>query len=191
MRDLVVTQNITVDGVIDASEGWFTVGDDAVDDADIVAELMTHTAACDAVLFGRITFEQMRGYWPEQTDDKTGITDDLNEMTKYVVSGSLGDPGWRNSIVLRGLDEVRALKEQPGRDIVSTGSITLAHALIAADLVDEYRLFVYPVVVGHGARLFVDGTAVPALRLVESKQFRSDVVLLRYRTTPTEGSRGR
>lgn len=182
MRDLVVTQNITIDGVVDATEGWFTVGNDAVaDDSDIIAELMAHTARCDAVLFGRVTFEQMRGYWPEQTDDRTGITDDLNTMAKYVVSTSMGDPGWRNSVVLRGLDGVRELKERPGADIVSTGSITLVHALIEAGLVDEYRLFVYPVVLGKGAKLFTDGVEVPALRLVESKRFRSGVVLLRYR----------
>ncbi|WP_054814301.1 dihydrofolate reductase family protein [Nocardia arizonensis] len=182
MRDLVVTENITLDGVIDATRGWFTVGGAAeADDSDIVAELTAHTARCDAVLFGRVTFEQMRGYWPEQADDETGIADDLNRMAKYVVSTSMMDPGWRNSEVLRGLDEVRALKRRPGADIVSTGSITLVHALIAAGLVDEYRLFVYPVVLGEGARLFTDGVEVPALRLIENKRFRSGVVLLRYR----------
>ncbi|WP_068065756.1 dihydrofolate reductase family protein [Nocardia xishanensis] len=184
MRDLVVTENVTLDGVIDATEGWFTVGGDAVDDqSDILDELMVHTAACDAVLFGRVTFEDMRGYWPEQTDDRTGITDDLNRMAKYVVSRSMDDPGWQNSTVLRGLDEVRALKELPGKDIVCTGSIDLVHQLIEAGLIDEYRLFVYPVVLGRGARLFTEGARVPALRLVESKPFRSGVVLLRYRHT--------
>ncbi|MEV6275836.1 dihydrofolate reductase family protein [Nocardia sp. NPDC051832] len=183
MRDLVVTENITLDGVIDASAGWFTVGNDAIDDqSDILAELMAHTAACDAVLFGRVTFEDMRGYWPEQDDDQTGITEDLNQITKYVVSGTMDDPQWQNSVVLRDLDAVRALKEQPGKDIVSTGSITLVHDLIAAGLVDEYRLFVYPVVLGRGARLFADGQAAPDLRLVETKSFKSGVVLLRYRT---------
>ena len=80
-------------------------------------------------------------------------------------------------------DEIRALKAQPGRDIVTTGSITLVHALIAAGLVDEHRLFVYPVVVGRGARLFADGTEVPRLRLVETRPFRAGMVLLRYRPT--------
>ncbi|MEV0245959.1 dihydrofolate reductase family protein [Nocardia sp. NPDC050712] len=182
MRDLVVTENITVDGVIDATAGWFTVGNDAaVDDSDITAELAAHTADCDAVLFGRRTFEDMRGYWPEQQDDQTGITDDLNQIAKYVVSRTMDDPGWQNSFVLRDLDAVRALKRQPGKDIVSTGSISLVHDLIRAGLVDEYRLFVYPVVLGRGARLFADGFEAPKLRLVETKTFRSGVVLLRYR----------
>ncbi|MGV9748702.1 dihydrofolate reductase family protein [Nocardia farcinica] len=182
MRDLVVTENITVDGVIEATEGWFTVGNDAfAEQADINAELMAHTAACDAVLFGRRTFEDMRGYWPRQDDDRSGITDDLNTIRKYVVSRTMTDPAWHNSVVLRGLDEVAAVKREPGKDIVCTGSIELVHQLIAAGLVDEYRLFVYPVVLGRGARLFGEGARLPRLRLAESKRFRSGVVLLRYR----------
>lgn len=84
---------------------------------------------------------------------------------------------------LRGelLDEIQALKSRPGRDIVTTGSITLVGDLIAAGLVDEYRLFVYPVVLGHGRRLFTNATGLPRLRLVETLPFRSGTVLLRYR----------
>lgn len=183
MRDLVVTQNITLDGVIDASAGWFVVGDgDDADYSDVLAELLEHTERCDAVLYGRVTFEQMRGYWPVQTDDRTGITAELNRMKKYAVSRTMDDPAWENSQVLRNLDEVAALKQLPGRDIVTTGSIQLVHELIAAGLVDEYRLFVYPVVLGSGARLFEEGSKVPPLRQVEAKAFRSGVVLLRYRT---------
>lgn len=182
MRDLIVTENITLDGVIDATEGWFTVGNDQ-DQSDILEELMRQTAQCDAVLFGRVTFEEMRGYWPQQTDDETGITDDLNNTMKYVVSGTLGDPQWQNTTVLRGplTDDIRALKGERGKDIVTTGSITLVHELIAQGLVDEYRLFVFPVVLGKGSRLFPDGTKIPDLRLTETRQFRSGVVLLRYR----------
>jgi dihydrofolate reductase len=187
MRDLVVTENITLDGVIDASEGWFSVADDTeVDQSDLTAALREQSDAADAVLFGRVTFEEMRGYWPEQTDDTTGVTDYLNKVSKYVVSSTLGDPAWEHTTVLPGdgfQDELRALKSKPGRDIVTTGSITLVHALIAVGLVDEYRLFLYPVVVGRGARLFADGTEVPRLRLVEARPFRSGVVLLRYRPT--------
>ena len=185
MRDLVVTENVTLDGVIDAAEGWFDVATDAdVDQSDLVAALREQSEAADAVLLGRVTFEQMRGYWPEQTDDTTGVSDYLNRVAKYVVSGTLRDPGWEHTTVLpreRFLDELRALKAEPGRDIVATGSIQLVHALVAAGLVDEYRLFVYPVVLGRGARLFADATEVPRLRLVETRPFRSGVVLLRYR----------
>jgi dihydrofolate reductase len=185
MRDLVLTENITLDGVIDASEGWFAVADDqGVDQSDLQEALTGQSEAADAVLFGRVTFEEMRGYWPKQTDDTTGVTDYLNRVAKYVVSDSLGDPGWEPTTVLPadGLPEtVRALKAEPGRDIVTTGSITLVHALIPAGLVDEYRLFVYPVVLGRGRRLFPEGTPLPRLRLVETRPFRSGVLLLRYR----------
>lgn len=185
MRELIVTENITLDGVIDATEGWFApAGDDAeVDRADVEAALREQAEAADALLLGRVTFEQMRGYWPLQTDDTTGITDYLNNVSKYVVSSTLQDPQWEHTTVLQGAlaDEIQALKCEPGEDIVTTGSMTVVHDLIAAGLVDEYRLFVYPVVLGRGERLFADATEVPRLRLVEAQPFRSGVVLLRYR----------
>ncbi|MFC9972400.1 dihydrofolate reductase family protein [Spirillospora sp. NPDC127200] len=181
MRDLIVTQNITLDGVIDAAGGWFAVDGDA-DRSDMQAALRAQSDATDAALFGRTTFEEMRGYWPSQTDDTTGVADYLGRVRKYVVSRTMRDPGWENSTVLSGplADDVRALKSRPGKDIVTTGSISVVHALIAAGLVDEYRLFVHPVVLGRGARLFTD--QVQKLRLVESQVFRSGVSLLRYRT---------
>lgn len=124
----------------------------------------------------------VRGYWPEQSDDATGITDYLNRVQKYVISATMTDPQWQHSTVLSGdpAKEVRALKEQRGRDIVVTGSITLCHALIEAGLVDEYRLFVYPVVQGRGRRLFPDGFELPELRLLDAKAFRSGITYSRY-----------
>jgi dihydrofolate reductase len=79
-----------------------------------------------------VTFEQMRGYWPLQTDDTTGITDYLNDVSKYVVSGTLQDPAWERTTVLRSVDAIRALKSETGGDIVTTGSIRLVRELIAA-----------------------------------------------------------
>ena len=188
MRDLIVTQNITVDGVIDSADGWFEPGDadEDVDMSDVMDAIRLQRDAADAVLFGRVTFEQMRSYWPLQTEDTTGITDYLNKVTKLVVSNTLQDqdPDWENTQVLRGdlRDEVTALKAEQGRDIVTTGSMSVVTQLIAQGLVDEYRLFVYPVVVGRGHRLFEDATNVPKLRLVETRPFRSGIVLQRYRT---------
>lgn len=129
------------------------------------------------------TFEDFRGYWPGLTDDTTGISDYLDQVRKYVVSSTIEDPQWENSTVLSGdaVKEVAALKAlEGGKDIVLTGSITLAHTLIEAGLVDEYRLFVYPVAQGRGRRLFPDGHEVPRLRLVDAKSFESGIVLLRY-----------
>ena len=187
MCDLIVTENISLDGVIDLSQGWFdpqTQGDS--DHSDLMAVLTEQGQAADAFLTGRVTFEQLRGYWQHLTGDQTGISDYLNRVHKYVVSATLAEPGWEPATVLRGplREEITALKSAPGRDIVATGSITLVHALIAAGLVDEYRLFVYPVVAGKGARLFGgDGAGgLAGLSLAEARPFRSGVVLLRYRT---------
>ena len=179
MRTLVITQNITLDGSIEMIGDWFDPQDDA---ADILAETRRQDETADALLLGRQTFEDFRSYWPRQTQDPTGITAYLNQVQKYVVSSTLTDPQWEPTTVLDGdvPAAVRELKEQPGLDIVVTGSITLCHALIEAGLVDEYRLFVHQVVLGHGRRLFPDGSAAPALELLEFRRFRSGVVLLRY-----------
>jgi dihydrofolate reductase len=183
VRDLIITQNITLDGVIDATEGWFTpAGDDEADQSDIVEALRVQRQGADSLLLGRVTFEQMRGYWPSQTDDPTGITDYLNRVSKHVVSSTLDDPEWEHTTVIGGdlAEEITALKSEPGADIVCTGSLTLVPELLRAGLVDEYRLFLHPVVLGRGQRLF-DGTAeVPPLTLVEAQPFRSGIVLLRY-----------
>ena len=131
-----------------------------VDQSDLLDAQREQREAADAFLVGRVTFEQMRGYWPQQTDDTTGVSDYLDRVEKYVVSRTLEDPEWEPTTILRGPleDESRALKSAPGGDIVTTGSISLVRDLIAAGLVDEYRLFVYPVVLGRGERLFADAT---------------------------------
>jgi dihydrofolate reductase len=183
MRTLAVTQNITVDGSIEMLADWFDPQrQSGVESQDLVEELQSQYEQADGVLAGRHTFELLRGYWPRLSDDPTGISDYLNRVQKYVVSSTVGDPQWQNSTVLSGdpVAEVRSLKERPGRDIVATGSITLCHTLIEAGLVDEYRLFVYPVVQGRGRRLFPDGFECPALRLLEAKAFRSGVTYSRY-----------
>jgi dihydrofolate reductase len=182
MKKLVVTQNITVDGAIEMLGDWF---DPQAADEDLIAESQRQDAEADALLVGRKTFEDFRGYWPNQSDDATGVTAYLNQVAKYVVSSTMTDPEWENSTVLAGdpVEQTQKLKSQPGKDIVLTGSISLAHTLIAAGLVDEYRLFVYPTVQGGGRRLFPDGATIPKLALVEPpKAFRSGITLLRYGT---------
>lgn len=182
MRTLAVTQNISVDGVIEMVTDWFDPSDESRDQDDVAAATREQSARSDAVLFGRKTFESMRGFWPLQKDDTTGVTDHLNKTHKYVVSSTLTDPEWENSTILHGsvADEVSSLKSSQGRDIVLTGSIQLTHAVIAAGLVDEYRLFVYPTVVGRGRRLFESGIELPRLTLEEQTAFKNGVVLLTY-----------
>jgi dihydrofolate reductase len=183
VRRLVVTENITLDGVIDAAEGWFLPsGASDADESDQLAVVQEQAVASDAFLTGRVTFEALRGFWPQQVDDRTGISEHLDRVAKYVVSTTMTDPQWANSTVLAGplVDEISALKQQPGKDIVVTGSITLVHELIPSGLIDEYRLFVFPVALGRGRRLFEGATGLPRLRLLETQPFRSGVVLLRY-----------
>lgn len=182
MRTLAITQNITVDGSIEMLSHWFDPqGQGGADNSDLLEELHRQDKTCDAFVTGRQTFEDLRSYWPAAAADQTGISDYLNQVRKYVVSATMTDPQWQNSTILRGgLADVSALKQQPGQDIVVTGSISLCHALIEADLVDEYRLFTYPVVQGRGRRLFPDGTDLPKLRLLDAKSFRSGITCTRY-----------
>jgi len=183
MRTLAITQNITLDGSIEMLDGWFSPpADDVGDDSDLLEELLRQDRESDALVVGRRTFEDFRGYWPQQADDPTGIAAYLDEVDKYVVSSTLTDPGWRNTTILSGdpVEQIRALGDRPGRDIVVTGSITLCHTLIESGLVDEYRLFVYPAVQGRGRRLFPDGYTRPRLRLFDSRSFRGGVTYSRY-----------
>jgi dihydrofolate reductase len=173
---IVLTENCTADGVIDMAADWFDPGDRT--DDQLVAATQAHMAEQDALLLGRSTFEAFRGYWPNQTDDTTGITDHLNRVQKYVLSTTLEDPGWEATTILRDLDEVRALRDRPGR-LGVTGSISVAQQLVAADLVDEYRLFVYPVFVGVGAGVLADARRLD-LDLIEATPFPSGITLLRY-----------
>jgi dihydrofolate reductase len=180
VRKLVITQNITLDGAVEMLDHWFHP---QLQDEDLLEESHRQDSQADALLVGRRTFEDFRGYWPGQTNDATGVTAYLNRVAKYVVSSTMTDPQWQNSTVLTGdpVELASALKSQTGKDIVLTGSITLAHALIPAGVVDEYRLFVYPAVQGRGRRLFPDGTPISRLTLVEPpKSFRSGIALLRY-----------
>ena len=179
-RKLVVTQNMTLDGSIEMLDDWF---DPQSQDDDLLAETHRQDRDSDALLLGRRTFEDFRSYWPAQSADTTGVTAYLNSVDKYVVSAAMTTPGWANSTVLTGdvAAAVQGLKAADGKDIVVTGSITLTHALIAAGVVDEYRLFVYPAVQGRGRGLYPDGLSSTSLPLAaEPMAFRSGVVLLRY-----------
>jgi dihydrofolate reductase len=183
IRTLAITQNITVDGSIEMLGDWFDPqGQADADNSDLLDELHRQDSKADGFLVGRRTFDALRAYWPKQSEDPNGIRDYLNKVQKYVVSSSMTDPEWENSTVFSGdpVEEVRALKAQPGQDIVATGSITLCHTLIEGGLVDEFRLFVYPVVQGRGRRLFPDGVEYPELRPLEAKAFRSGITYTRY-----------
>lgn len=176
---MVLVENITADGRIEMLDDWFDPSPEG-DIQDWLDEMERWGAASDAVLVGRQTFEDFRGYWPEHTDEPAGAY--LDQVQKYVVSASMTDPQWRNSTILAGdpLEEVRRLKDSDGGDITLPGSITLAHAVLAAGLVDEIRLVVFPAVQGRGRGLVAEGTSFPQLKLLEARSFRSGIAVLRY-----------
>jgi dihydrofolate reductase len=180
MRRLVLTENITADGRIEMLDDWFDPSSRGEEVTDLQEEMERQGSTSDAMLLGRQTFEDFRGYWPQHTDTSTGAY--LEQVAKYVVSSSMTDPQWRNTTVLAGdpVEEVRRLKRSEGGDITLTGSITLAQAILDAGLVEEIRLFVYPAIQGRGRGLVAEGTSLPLLDLLETKSFRSGVALLRY-----------
>lgn len=183
-RRLVIDENITLDGVVENDGSWFDPTDDSEQGRQMAEVTQQNAAASDAFLVGRVTFEEMREFWPRQIDDSTGVTDHLNRVDKYVVSRGIEDPKWDGTTILRGGDDlasqIEELKSRDGADIVIAGSISLAQQLLQLGLVDEIRLFVYPVVVGAGRRLFSEEHDIRDLSLAESRSFKDGVVLLRY-----------
>lgn len=128
-------------------------------------------AQADEILLGRTTYDMMQTYWSEVTDPENTVATALNGLPKHVVSTTLTDPTWQNTNVISTdvVDAVSALKAKPGRELQVHGSWQLARTLHDAGLVDEYRLLVFPVVVGSGKRLFEEGAAASAYTLVDSE----------------------
>ncbi len=149
--------------------------------------------AADAFLLGRRTYEIFAGYWPNVTDPNDPVATKLNELPKYVVSRTLDNVEWTNSTLIKGDDvvaDITRLKQSPGRELQVHGSMQLAQTLMAHDLVDEYRLWIYPVVLGSGMRLFREGTPPAALTLVDTKTTSTGVVIHVYQPAgqPSYGS---
>ncbi|MEU5882209.1 dihydrofolate reductase family protein [Spirillospora sp. NPDC047279] len=155
--------------------------------------LQTHTttwfAEADAFLLGRRTYEIFAAYWPTVTDPGNPVASSLNARPKYVVSTTLQTAAWDNTTVLRSLEEVAELASRPGRELQIHGSGALAQSLLDAGLIDELRLWTYPVVLGTGKRLFEPGRTPTAMDLIESTTTSSGCVLSVYRPTgkPTYG----
>ena len=185
MGKVVVSEFISVDGVIedpggaeDYEHGGWTFEYDRGDDGDKFK--LDEIMAADAQLLGRVTYEGFAKAWPTM-EDPVGFADKMNSMPKYVVSTTLQNPEWSNTTVLKDVDEVAKLKDEYDGDIVVAGSATLAQSLAEKGLVDEYRLMVFPTVLGTGKRLFADGSGRIKLKLTDTKHVGSDgVVVLTY-----------
>jgi dihydrofolate reductase len=140
-------------------------------------------SAADALLLGRVTYQGFAKAWPSITDEE-GFADKMNSMRKYVVSTSMKDDEatWNNTTVIRSdvAAEVNRLKAQPGGDLLVAGSARLCHTLLEHGLVDEYRLMLFPIVLGSGKRLFADPGATAKLVLTDARQAGSGIMLLTY-----------
>jgi dihydrofolate reductase len=184
MSKLIVTEFVTLDGVMEAPGGEPTHPH-----AGWVFDFMTpeqeqyklkETLEAESLLLGRVTYEGFSTAWPERAGE---FADKMNSMPKYVVSSTLKDPlEWNNSTLIRGdiPEEVGKLKEQDGGPILVAGSATLVHSLIEDDLVDELRLMVFPVLVGGGKRPFPDSQQKKPFKLTDTHAFGSGVAVHTY-----------
>jgi dihydrofolate reductase len=176
MRKVVAGLFISLDGVTESPNKWQF---DHFDD-DMMAIMEAHIAAEDAILLGRVTYQEWAAYWPTSADEP--YASHINNTPKYVVSTTLDKVEWKNSRLIEGnlAAELTRLKQQPGKNIGVAGSPTLVQSLLQSDLLDELTLMVHPVIAGRGKRLFTDGSGLKRLKLVGTKTTRTGVVILTY-----------
>jgi dihydrofolate reductase len=188
MGTIIVSENISLDGVIEDPRGeeslgrgdwfaWISEKDREQWAQVLIAELL----AAEAVLLGRRSYEYFAARYPSRSGE---LAHRLNSIPKYVMSATLQDPQWTNSAVLKGhvVNEVSTLKQTLNGEIVVYASGQLAHALIEHDLVDELRLMIFPFVVGAGERLYSDTSSVKPMHLVDSRTVGDGLALLTYRS---------
>jgi dihydrofolate reductase len=187
MRKVVVSEFMTLDGVMEDPSWTFQFSSEEQERFKF-----DELAASDAVLLGRVTYEGFAAAWPNMMEQYRGprreglaaYTDMMNGYPKHVVSTTLEEPlEWNNSTLIKGnlAEEIANLKDQPGKDILIFGSGNLVNTLVRDDLIDEYRLMIFPIIVGSGQRLFAGGFDEMVLKLVDSETFGSGVVVLTYR----------
>lgn len=173
MRKLVVTEFLSLDGVMENPAWTFPYWNDEI--AQFKGE---ESSASDALLLGRVTYQGFAAAWPESTDEGAPY---FNGVRKYVVSTTLDKAEWNNSVLIKGniVEAITKLKQHDGQDIIVHGSAMLAQTLMQHDLVDCLRLLVYPVILGKGKRLFQEGTTT-TLKLAQARSLSGGVVALVY-----------
>jgi dihydrofolate reductase len=175
IRKLIVSNNVTLDGRVDEVRDWALGGDDE-GFVKHHTDLLSHS---DGLLLGRKSYEFFAAVWPSRSGE---FPDRMNSIAKYVASSTLKDPEWENSHLIEGdvPAAVAKLKQEPGQDLVVYGSLALAHSLLEQDLIDEYQLWVHPVVLGKGRTFFKDGLERMDLDLVDTTVIPPGVVILTY-----------
>jgi len=184
MRKLIVSESLTLDGIFEGPAktpfepfelaGWT----EPYFSEEQMQYMMEGMSGGDALLLGRETYQ---GFEPAWTAQSGPAADYMNSVAKYVVSTTLKKAEWNNSTLIKGniVEEIRKLKQQPGKDIAILGSGALVRSLMTHDLIDEYSFLVYPVVLGRGKRFF-GASGTTALKLKKAKAFSSGVVSLFY-----------
>jgi dihydrofolate reductase len=176
MRKLIASNSVTLDGRVDEVREWALPGDDP----EFVKHQTELLSGSDGMLIGRGTYEFFAAVWPSRSG---AFPDRMNGIAKHVASSTLEELDWENSRLVEGdvPEAVAKLKEGPGQDLVIYGSHDLIQSLIEQDLIDEYQLWVYPVVLGKGRRFFEDGVDRMALELVDTTVIPPGVAILTYR----------
>ena len=184
MGKIVISENVTLDGVVQdptgeegfARGGWFGQIRDRPDVAKLALDDALHA---EALLLGRRSYEFFGARWPSRSGE---LADRLNSLPKYVVSSTLGNPGWNNSTVLKGdaVEEVSKLKQELDGEILVLASFQLVRALMERDLVDELRLKIFPVVLGAGERLFGETNNTKPMRLLDNQTIDDGVAFLTH-----------
>lgn len=186
MRSLVFFMHASLDGFVAGTKGelnWVTVND------EIFEFVSTMTAQADTALYGRVTFQMMEAYWPKAGEKPNASKHDkehsiwYKNVAKVVLSKTLDDSGIKNTIVIRDNlpENITQLKQQSGKNILIFGSPGASHSLLEFGLIDEYWIFVNPILLGEGIPLFKNVNDRVKLKLLESKTFTSGVIALHYR----------
>src|SRR4051812_48436810 len=182
MRKLVVSAWVSIDGVFDADTmpQWFFPFDSIERQQYITKGIMD----CDAILFGRTTYEMLASFWPFQTNDDMGPAGKLNSVKKYVVSSKLKKTDWNNTTIINDniVEEIKKMKAQKGTEIQIEGRATLVKSLMESNVIDEFRFLVNPIISGNGKRFFKDGMQINGLKLINTQTLDKGVIVLSYQT---------
>ncbi|WP_316815464.1 dihydrofolate reductase family protein [Pedobacter nyackensis] len=187
MRNLIFFMHTSLDGFVAGLNGemnWINVDEEMF---DFVA---TMTDKADTALYGRVTYEMMQSYWPTAADHPNASKHDkehsawYNKVSKIVLSKTISEKGLNNTTVISGqlADNINKIKQQSGQNILIFGSPSASHSLLSEGLVDEFWLFVNPILLGHGIPLFKDVAEMTKLNLIETKTFSCGVIALHYET---------